>query len=218
MKVSRADTSRFANWWWTVDRYLLTALLTVMIAGIVLSFAASPPIAARLKLDNYYFVIRHIIFAVPALLVMIGVSFLNARQVRRLALLLLIGGIVMMIATLLVGFEAKGARRWLFIAGFSIQPSEFVKPGFVVICAWLFAEGPKRPDIHGHIIAVGLLVLVSGLLILQPDFGHADCHGLGRHFLSCRNAVVFHHRSCRAQRHRDIDRLYSDPLCGGPHR
>tara|TARA_R110002124_G_scaffold48028_3_gene142216 strand:- start:13537 stop:14691 length:1155 start_codon:yes stop_codon:yes gene_type:complete len=171
MKVSRADTSRFANWWWTVDRYLLTALLTVMIAGIVLSFAASPPIAARLKLDNYYFVIRHIIFAVPALLVMIGVSFLNARQVRRLALLLLIGGIVMMIATLLVGFEAKGARRWLFIAGFSIQPSEFVKPGFVVICAWLFAEGPKRPDIHGHIIAVGLLVLVSGLLILQPDFG-----------------------------------------------
>lgn len=171
MKVSRADTSRFANWWWTVDRYLLTALLTLMIAGIVLSFAASPPIAARLKLDNYHFVIRHIIFAVPAALVMIGVSFLNERQVRRLALLLLIGGIVMMIATLLIGFEAKGSRRWVLIAGFSVQPSEFVKPGFVVICAWLFAEGPKRPDIHGHAIAVALLIIISGLLILQPDFG-----------------------------------------------
>lgn len=171
MKVSRADRSSFANWWWTVDRYLLAALLTLMISGIVLSFAASPPIAERLRLDSYHFVFRHIMFAVPALLLLIGISFLNERQVRRLALLLLVGGIVMMAATLLVGFEAKGARRWISIAGFSLQPSEFVKPGFVVICAWLFSEGSKRPDIHGHAIAVGLLVLLCGLLILQPDFG-----------------------------------------------
>lgn len=171
MKVSRADRSSFANWWWTVDRYLLAALLTLMISGVVLSFAASPPIAERLRLDSYHFVFRHILFAVPAVLLLIGISFLNERQVRRLALLLLAGGLVMMAATLLVGFEAKGARRWISIAGFSIQPSEFVKPGFVVICAWLFSEGSKRPDIHGHAIAVGLLTLVCGLLILQPDFG-----------------------------------------------
>ncbi|MGJ8535074.1 MAG: putative lipid II flippase FtsW [Alphaproteobacteria bacterium] len=171
MKVSRADRSSFAHWWWTVDRYLLAALLTLMISGVVLSFAASPPIAERLRLDSYHFVFRHIMFAVPAVLLLIGISFLNERQVRRLAMLLLAGGLVMMAATLLVGFEAKGARRWISIAGFSIQPSEFVKPGFVVICAWLFSEGSKRPDIHGHAIAVGLLVLVCGLLILQPDFG-----------------------------------------------
>ncbi|MEP0519818.1 MAG: putative lipid II flippase FtsW [Hyphomicrobiales bacterium] len=171
MRVTRADRSSFADWWWTVDRYLLAALLTLMISGIVLSFAASPPIAERLKLDSYHFVFRHIMFAVPALLLLIGISFLNERQVRRLALLLLAGGLVMMAATLLVGFEAKGARRWISVAGFSIQPSEFVKPGFVVICAWLFSEGARRPDIHGHAIAVGLLVAVCGLLILQPDFG-----------------------------------------------
>ncbi len=171
MKVSRADRSSFAHWWWTVDRYLLAALLTLMISGVVLSFAASPPIAERLRLDSYHFVFRHIMFAVPAVLLLIGISFLNERQVRRLAMLLLVGGLVMMVATLLVGFEAKGARRWISIAGFSIQPSEFVKPGFVVICAWLFSEGSKRPDIHGHAIAVGLLVLVCSLLILQPDFG-----------------------------------------------
>lgn len=171
MRVTRADRSSFADWWWTVDRYLLAALLTLMISGIVLSFAASPPIAERLKLDSYHFVFRHIMFSVPALLLLIGISFLNERQVRRLALLLLAGGIVMMAATLLVGFEAKGARRWISIAGFSIQPSEFVKPGFVVICAWLFSEGSRRPDIHGHAIAVGLLIAVCGLLILQPDFG-----------------------------------------------
>ncbi|MCR9237408.1 MAG: putative lipid II flippase FtsW [Alphaproteobacteria bacterium] len=171
MKVSRADRSSFAHWWWTVDRYLLAALLTLMISGVVMSFAASPPIAERLRLDSYHFVFRHIMFAVPAVLLLIGISFLNERQVRRLAMLLLAGGLVMMAATLLVGFEAKGARRWISIAGFSIQPSEFVKPGFVVICAWLFSEGSKRPDIHGHAIAVGLLVLVCGLLILQPDFG-----------------------------------------------
>lgn len=171
MKVSRADRSSFAHWWWTVDRYLLAALLTLMISGVVLSFAASPPIAERLGLDSYHFVFRHILFAVPAVLLLIGISFLNERQVRRLAMLLLVGGLVLMVATLLVGFEAKGARRWISIAGFSIQPSEFVKPGFVVICAWLFSEGSKRPDIHGHAIAVGLLVLVCSLLILQPDFG-----------------------------------------------
>ncbi|MFK8034392.1 MAG: putative lipid II flippase FtsW [Hyphomicrobiales bacterium] len=171
MRVTRADRSSFADWWWTVDRFLLAALLTLMISGIVLSFAASPPIAERLKLDSYHFVFRHIMFAVPALLLLIGISFLNEKQVRRLALLMLVGGIVLMAATLLVGFEAKGARRWISIAGFSIQPSEFVKPGFVVICAWLFSEGSRRPDIHGHAIAVGLLVIVCGLLILQPDFG-----------------------------------------------
>lgn len=171
MKVSRADRSSFATWWWTVDRYLLAALLTLMISGVMLSFAASPPIAERLGLDSYHFVFRHIFFAVPALFLLIGISFLNERHVRRLALLLLAGGMVMMVATLLVGFEAKGARRWISIAGFSIQPSEFVKPGFVVICAWLFSEGSKRPDIHGHAIAVGLLTLLCGLLILQPDFG-----------------------------------------------
>lgn len=171
MKVSRADRSNFAHWWWTVDRYLLAALLTLMISGVVMSFAASPPIAERLRLDSYHFVFRHIMFAVPAVLLLIGISFLNERQVRRLAMLLLVGGLIMMAATLLVGFEAKGARRWISIAGFSIQPSEFVKPGFVVICAWLFSEGSKRPDIHGHAIAVGLLVLVCSLLILQPDFG-----------------------------------------------
>lgn len=171
MKVSRADRSSFATWWWTVDRYLLAALLTLMISGVMLSFAASPPIAERLGLDGYHFVFRHIFFAVPALLLLLGISFLNERQVRRLALLLLAGGMVLMAATLFVGFEAKGARRWISIAGFSIQPSEFVKPGFVVICAWLFSEGSKRPDIHGHAIAIGLLTLLCGLLILQPDFG-----------------------------------------------
>lgn len=171
MRVTRADRGSFANWWWTVDRYLLAALITLMISGVVMSFAASPPIAERLKLDSYHFVFRHILFVIPALVLMIGISFLDEKQVRRLALLMLAGGLLMMAATLLVGFEAKGARRWISIAGFSIQPSEFVKPGFVVICAWLFSEGARRPDIHGHAIAVGLLIAVCGLLILQPDFG-----------------------------------------------
>ena len=171
MRITRADRGNFADWWWTVDRYLLAALLTLMISGIVLSFAASPPIAERLKLDSYHFVMRHIVFAVPALFLLLGISFLNVKQIRRLALLLLVGGIILMAATLLVGFEAKGARRWISVAGFSLQPSEFVKPGFVVICAWLFSEGSRRPDIHGHAFAVGLLLVVCGLLILQPDFG-----------------------------------------------
>ncbi|MEX0345141.1 MAG: putative lipid II flippase FtsW [Rhizobiaceae bacterium] len=169
--VSRVDRSPAANWWWTVDRWFLAAFLCLMGLGVVLSFAASPAVAERIGLDSYHFVTRQIIFMVPAILLMIGVSFLRRRQIRRLALLLLIGSMLAMVATLYVGYEVKGSRRWLSILGFSLQPSEFVKPAFVVMCAWLFAEHRRQPDIPGNLFAIILLGLVTALLVAQPDFG-----------------------------------------------
>ncbi len=169
--VSRVDRSPAANWWWTVDRWFLAAFLCLMGLGVVLSFAASPAVAERIGLDSYHFVTRQIIFMVPAILLMIGVSFLQRRQIRRLALALLIGSIFAMVATLYVGYEVKGSRRWLSILGFSLQPSEFVKPAFVVMCAWLFAEHRRQPDIPGNLFAIILLGLVTALLVAQPDFG-----------------------------------------------
>lgn len=169
--VSRVDRSPAANWWWTVDRWFLAAFLCLMGLGVVLSFAASPAVAERIGLDSYHFVTRQIIFMVPAILLMIGVSFLQRRQIRRLALLLLIGSMLAMVATLYVGYEVKGSRRWLSIMGFSLQPSEFLKPAFVVMCAWLFAEHRRQPDIPGNLFAIILLGLVTALLVAQPDFG-----------------------------------------------
>jgi cell division protein FtsW len=168
---SRLDTSPVANWWWTIDRWFLAAFLSLMGLGIVLSFAASPAVAQRIGLDPFHFATRQIIFTIPALGVMLAVSFLESRQIRRVALALLCVMLVLMVAVLYIGVEVKGARRWVSFAGMSIQPSEFLKPAFVIICAWLFAEHRRQPDIPGNLFAMILLALVISLLVAQPDFG-----------------------------------------------
>ncbi|WP_269930393.1 putative lipid II flippase FtsW [Aminobacter sp. HY435] len=169
--ASRLDRSPVALWWWTVDRWFLAAFLSLMGLGIVLSFAASPAVAERIGLGSFHFATRQIIFTIPALAVMIAVSFLDTRQIRRMALVMLCIMLVMMVAVLFIGVEVKGARRWLSLAGVSIQPSEFLKPAFVVICAWLFAEHDRQPDIPGNLFAMILLGLVVALLVAQPDLG-----------------------------------------------
>ncbi len=168
---ARTDDRPIARWWWTVDRVLLGAILALILGGLVLSLAASPPVAQRLGIDQFHFVKRHAMFVVPALIVMIGVSMMTPRQIRRTALVIFIGGLVMMALTLQFGAEVKGARRWLSIAGIAVQPSEFVKPAFVVLVAWAFSERLKRPDMPGNLLAVIMLLMFVGLLVPQPDFG-----------------------------------------------
>ena len=171
--VSRAETTAFARWWWTVDRVLLVALLSLMVLGLVLSFAASPPVAERLGLGSYHFVLRHVMFAIPAVIVMVTLSFLTPRQVRRVALILFLLALMGIILTLFAGVEVKGSRRWLSLAGLTVQPAEFIKPAFVVLTAFLFAEGGKRPDLPGRLLALFLLAMVIAPLVAQPDFGQA---------------------------------------------
>ncbi|MEM7693953.1 MAG: putative lipid II flippase FtsW [Pseudomonadota bacterium] len=171
--VSRAETTAFARWWWTVDRVLLVALFALIGLGLVLSFAASPPVAEKLGLGTYHFVLRHAIFAVPAIIVMVAFSFLTPRQVRRVALVMFWLALLGIIATLFFGVEVKGSRRWLSFAGFTVQPAEFVKPAFVVLTAFLLAEGSKRADLPGRLLAVFLLAMVVAPLVSQPDFGQA---------------------------------------------
>jgi cell division protein FtsW len=168
---SRLDKSPVATWWWTIDRWFLAAFLSLMGLGIVLSFAASPAVAERIGLDSFHFATRQIIFTIPALIVMLAVSFLEARQIRRMSLVMICIMLVLMVAVLYIGVEVKGARRWVSLAGLSIQPSEFLKPAFVIICAWLFAEHRRQPDIPGNLFAMLLLALVISLLVAQPDLG-----------------------------------------------
>jgi cell division protein FtsW len=168
---SRAQRTLFGEWWWTVDRLTLAAIGALMLAGVVLSLAASPPMAGRLGLDPFYFVNRHILFLLPSIAVMLGVSFLNPQQVRRLSLLIFAVSLVLAAATPFFGPEIKGARRWLVLFGVSIQPSEFLKPAFVIIVAWLFGESSKRPDMPANTFSLMLLLTVVALLVLQPDFG-----------------------------------------------
>ena len=169
--VSRADRSAFAEWWWTVDKYLFAGLVALMLGGVVLSLAGSPPVAERLGYDSFHFVKRHVLFFLPAIAVMIATSFLTPRQARRTAFVVLIASLVLMLLTLFVGVEVKGSRRWINILGLSLQPSEFMKPAFVVIVAWLFAENTRRSDIPGNAFALILLAIAVSLLVAEPDFG-----------------------------------------------
>ena len=169
--VSRAERTPFAAWWWTVDRFMLVAIGAIMLGGIVLSLAASPPVAARLGLDPFYFVHRHVLYLLPAIAVMLVTSFLSPRQIRRIALVVFIVSLAMVVATLFIGAEVKGARRWIVLAGVNIQPSEFLKPSFVILISWLFAESARKSDVPATTFSLLLLLAVVGALVLQPDFG-----------------------------------------------
>jgi cell division protein FtsW len=169
--VSRAQRTVFGNWWWTVDRALLVAVALLMICGIVFGLAASPSVAERIGLPTFHFVNRQVIYLVPATIIMVLVSFLSPRHVRRAALWLFVIFLAGVVATLFVAVEIKGARRWLQLGPLGIQPSEFLKPAFVIMAAWAFSEGAKRKDVPGTLIAFVLLPISIAPLVLQPDVG-----------------------------------------------
>lgn len=170
IRLARTNRTPLSEWWWTVDRWTLLAIAGLIIVGIVLSLAASPAVAQRLGLPGFHFVYRQMIFLLPAVAVLAGVSMLNVKQVRRLAAGVFAASFLLMAATLVAGPEIKGATRWLSVGPISIQPSEFVKPAFAVLAAWLFSEG-ARGRIPGAAIAFGLFAAVAVVLALQPDFG-----------------------------------------------
>ena len=171
MIFSRADNSLLAEWWFTIDRALLTALLVLTGAGIVLSLAASPAVAVRKGFSSFHFAERHLAFAALGAVVMLAVSLLSPRHVRRLALGLAVTGLVLMAWVAFTGPEINGAKRWVRLGGHSFQPSEIVKPGFVVLTAWLLAEARLRSEMHALPMSIGLLAVFAGLLLVQPDVG-----------------------------------------------
>lgn len=171
--LASSDSSPLGLWWFSIDRWLLGALLALMAIGAVLVFAASPAVAERIGLDDWHFVRRQLFLMPAALVLMIGLSLLTPRQARRLALLGFGVGFVLLLSTLVLGSDIKGARRWISILGFSLQPSELVKPFFAVLCAWLLARHQERPAFPGVLLSVGLLTSVVAVVALQPDIGMA---------------------------------------------
>jgi cell division protein FtsW len=169
--LARDQRTPFSDWWWTVDKLLLAAIAALMLAGVILSLAASPPVATRIGLDPFHFFNRHVLFLVPSLIVLIGVSFMTPRQIRRTAVIVFAVSIVLIVATLLIGPEVKGSRRWITLLGVNIQASESAKPAFVVLAAWLFAESTKRPEMPATSMALVLLMTLVSLLVMEPDFG-----------------------------------------------
>jgi cell division protein FtsW len=170
---SRNDQSPIAKWFWTVDRGLLAAALTLVALGVSLSFASSPAaiLADQSISDPFHYSWRMIVWASGGTVLMLLASLLSPRGVRRIALLALLGAIVVMAALPFIGNEVKGAARWVNLGPFSLQPSEFAKPSLIVFAAWMFSEAQKGQGVPGVSIAFGAWALTVGLLLIQPDIG-----------------------------------------------
>lgn len=168
---SRTNQTAFGAWWWTVDKTMLSLFLVLMICGVALVTTASPSVANRIGLSDYHFLLRHIVFLIPSLGFLLGLSIFSAKYVIRFATLLYVGAAAAMILVLLFGMEIKGAQRWLHIFGFSIQPSEFIKPAFIIMAAWLMGMQKSQENFPGNILTAGLYLFTVTLLLLQPDLG-----------------------------------------------
>lgn len=171
--IGRDDTSILGRWWWTVDRWMLLTFIVMAGFGLMLIVSASPPVAERIAVQPLHFVRKQAILLIPALMLMIGISLMEPRGVRRLAILLLFGSLALCGATVLFGAEIKGATRWISLFGVALQPSEFLKPALAVSAGWMLASERMGERVPGFAIAMGFYVVAIALLLLQPDIGQA---------------------------------------------
>ncbi|CAN7302434.1 putative lipid II flippase FtsW [Phenylobacterium sp. LjRoot225] len=169
---ARSDRSALGMWWWTVDRWMLSVAALLIAIGVALSFASSPAAAMRMNIgDPFHFAVRQCVFGVVAAVILLGASMLEVKTIRRAAFFIWLGAILIMVALPLFGHSAKGATRWLEFGGFTLQPSEFMKPALVILIAWMFSEGQKGQGVPGVSIAFGLYFISIALLLIQPDVG-----------------------------------------------
>ena len=152
----------------------MSCVLILFGIGLLLGLAASPPLAARNELDPFHYVTRQALFGGLAIVVMLAFSMMSPLLLRRLAVLGFVVALAAMMALPFIGTDfGKGAVRWISLGFASVQPSEFLKPGFIVLVAWLMAAAQEPGGPPGRLISFGVLVLIVALLALQPDFGQA---------------------------------------------
>lgn len=170
--ISRLDRTLLGRWWWSIDHTLLFILLILFAIGALMIFSFSPPVAERLNIGSFYFVKRQIFFWLPlSLLGVFFVSCLTLNQMRRFFTILFLGSFFLVVVTNVVGQDIKGASRWIFLGGMSLQPSEFLKPSFAVVSAWILSAQYEEEDIPSVLIVFLLFVVGASFLLLQPDLG-----------------------------------------------
>lgn len=169
--VPRTDDSLLGRWWWTVDRWTLGAISTLVGVGYIMMLAASPSVAVRLGSFRDLFIVKQVVFLGVSACVVVSVSLLTPRNTKRLAIAGCILALAMTAATLVIGVDIKGARRWIALPGLAVQPSEFLKPCFAVVTAWLITEGRRSPRFPGMPVALIIFAMIVLLLKSQPDVG-----------------------------------------------
>ena len=170
--IARTDDRLFARWWWSIDRPLIAILAPIIIIGFAALIVAGPATADRLRIaDDFHFPARQALFLGPALAGMIAISFMTPLQARRFGVVVFLAAMLLMALTLVFAGEINGSKRWLDLGPASLQPSEFAKPGFVIAAAWMMAEGARDRTFPGGLIAMALYLVLSAMLLLQPDYG-----------------------------------------------
>lgn len=171
VSLSRQSHNALAKWLWTVDKVILFVALALLAIGIILDITASPAVARRINVDDFWFVRKQVFYVVASIGIIFILSLLKLKTIRRLSIIGFVIFLGLLVLTLFFGFETKGARRWISIAGFSMQASEFMKPIFIVVTAWLLDCGKKYDYFPGMAVSIGLYGVVAALLLLQPDVG-----------------------------------------------
>ena len=173
LNVGRTDRSVIGHWWWTVDKFFLLAVFGLMFIGVVLIMASSPSVADRIGLDSFHFVRRQLYFIFPAVAIMLSVSLLSPLWIRRIGIACLCLFFLLFLFTLFIGYETKGAQRWLQFNSFLLQPSEFIKPTLVIFTAWMLSEKTSDSSFPGYTITMIVTSIILFILFLQPDVGMA---------------------------------------------
>ena len=162
------------RWWRTIDKWTMSCILILFAIGLLLGLASSPPLAAKNGLEPFHYVTRQAIFGGMAMVVMFAVSMMSPTLVRRLAVLGFLGAFVALAFLPVFGTDfGKGATRWYSLGFASVQPAEFLKPGFVVMTAWLLAASQQLGGPPGKAYSFVLTVMIVLMLAMQPDFGQA---------------------------------------------
>ncbi|MCX8952608.1 putative lipid II flippase FtsW [Ruegeria sp. NA] len=162
------------KWWRTIDRWTMSCVLILFTIGLLLGLASSPPLAGRNGFDPFHYVERQALFGGLALIAMLLTSMMSPTLVRRLAVLGFLGAFVALVFLPVFGTDfGKGAVRWYSLGFASLQPSEFLKPGFVVVAAWLLAASQQINGPPGRLWSFALCMAIVAMLVMQPDFGQA---------------------------------------------
>lgn len=171
--LSRNERTLISNWFWTIDRHMLIAFIALMFFGITFLMGGGPPVSQRIGLSTFYFINRQILYLFPAFALMMSISFLDLKSLRRLSILLWILSYVLCIIALIYGPLIKGAHRWLYIGAITIQPSELLKPTFIIVVAWMLSHNILNDHVLGKSLYVLMLPTTLLPIIMQPDFGQA---------------------------------------------
>lgn len=161
----------FKKWWINIDKINFLLVIGIIIFGLMMTATSSPAIATKIGLSKFYFLKKQLFFAFAAIILLVVISFLDQEKIKALSLLGLVGTIILLIAVLVFGSEAKGAKRWVSLAGFTLQPSELAKTFFIIFNAFVLQRLHFEKWYKKYGISTGLYLIIVCLLLLQPDFG-----------------------------------------------